>query len=75
MSTPAMTVFRPCKAFHAEHDNGDHFLITYDYAAGRKGRYTVLVWRVGKMARIIGRELPLGFAKRIVNYFPQHPHY
>jgi hypothetical protein len=62
---------RPCKAFHDEHDNGDHFLIAYDYASGRKNRYTTLVWRVGKKAKIIGRELTLGESKTIVKNYPR----
>ena len=64
---------KACKAFHDEHSNGDHFLIAYDYASGRKNRYTVLVWRVGKFAKIIGRELPLGFARQVVNHYPKRP--
>lgn len=60
-----------CKAFHTEHDNGDHFLIAYDYASGRKNRYTTLVWRVGETARIIGRELTLGQSKQIVKHYPK----
>jgi hypothetical protein len=62
-----------CKAFHEEHDNGNHFLIAYDYNAGRRNRYTVLVWRVGKTAKIIGRELPLGQAKKVVAIYPKRP--
>lgn len=60
-----------CKAYHASHDNGDHFLVAYDYNAGRKNRYTVFVWRVGRTAKIIGRELTLGHAKRIVAAYPK----
>jgi hypothetical protein len=60
-------------AYHDGHDNGDHFLIAYDHAAGTKNRFTVFVWRVGRTAKIIGRELPLGLAKKIVNAYPKRP--
>lgn len=54
------------KAFVTAHFNGNHFAIVYDTASGRKNRYTVLQWRVGKQAKVIGRELPLGYAKKLV---------
>lgn len=68
-----MTKTKPkrCKAFHITHDNGNHFLIVYDYAAGCRNRYTTLVWRVGKTAKIIGRELTLAHSERIVSVYPK----
>lgn len=63
-----------CKvAYYDCHDNGNHFLVVYDHMAGRKDRYTVFVWRVGKTAKIIGRELPLDHARRIVDAYPKKP--
>lgn len=62
---------KPCKAFHTENANGDHFLIAYDYNSGRRHRYTTFVWRVGRRARIIGRELTLGHSKKIVAAWPK----
>lgn len=65
---------KKCKAaYYDSHDNGDHFAVVYDHAAGRQGRYTVFVWRVGKTAKIIGRELDLPFAKKIVDAYPKKP--
>jgi hypothetical protein len=61
--------FQKAKSFRSSHDNGDHFIITYDYAAGKKNRYTVIVWKLGK-AKIIGQELQLGFAKKVVACYP-----
>jgi hypothetical protein len=61
--------FQKAKSFRLSHDNGDHFIITYDYAAGMKNRYTVIVWRSGNNAKIIGRELPIGLAKKIVDCY------
>lgn len=61
------------ESFHTAHDNGDHFLVAYDHAAGRKNRYTVFVWRVGRMARIIGREITLGHAMEIIAAWPKRP--
>lgn len=60
-------------AFTTGHRNGDHFAIVYDENSGHKGRYTVFVWRVGKTAKIIGRELDLKFAKQIVKFYPKKP--
>ena len=65
------STFRPAKTFRCTHDNGDHFLVSHDYAAGKKNRYTVLVWRVGRTAKIIGRELSLGHAKLVVEHWPK----
>ena len=44
------------------------YLIVTDPMSGRRGRYTVhMLSLVGfKSARVIGRELPLGHARRIV---------
>jgi hypothetical protein len=67
-------MLRKCKAaYHAAHDNGDHFAVVYDHAAGRPDRYTIFVWRIGKTAKIIGREIDLAFAKEIVNNYPKRP--
>ena len=60
------TKLKKCKAFHVEHSNGDHFLIAKDYMSGHKNRYTVFKWRVGKTVKIIGRELHLGWAKKVI---------
>lgn len=60
--------FKPAKSYRAVADNGTQFLITYDYAAGKRGRYTTLKWKSGKTADIIGRELPLGHSKRICGH-------
>ncbi len=57
--------FKSAKSYRAVTDNGTHFLITYDYGAGCRGRYTTLKWRLGKKATIIGRELTLGYSKRL----------
>ena len=54
------------KSFKFIADNGDNYLITYDHTAGVKNRYTVLLWRSGRKATIIGKELPLGFSKKLV---------
>lgn len=49
-------------------DVGSYVLIVPDNASGRENRYTV--YRIppstGRYIRVIGRELPLGFAKKIV---------
>jgi hypothetical protein len=58
--------FKRCKSFWFTADNGDHYLIAYDYAAGRRNRYTTIVYRVGRTARIIGRELTFGYSKTLV---------
>lgn len=57
--------FKSAKSYRAVADNGTYFLITYDYASGKRGRYTTLKWRSGKTASILGRELPLGHSKRL----------
>jgi hypothetical protein len=54
------------RAFRYTNTNGDHFLIVYDYAAGKRNRYTLFVWRTGKTAQILGREIRLGEAKEII---------
>ena len=44
------------------------YAVLYDYAAGRQGRYTVLVLNVGNPVTI-GRELPLTDVRRLIaNY-------
>lgn len=57
--------FKIAKSYRAVTDSGTHFLITYDYAAGKRNRYTTLKWKSGKKADIIGRELPLRHSKSI----------
>lgn len=64
-------MIKKCQAYHTAHRNGNHFLIARDYYSGRPRRYTVLVWRVGRKAKIIGRELTLGWCKRIINAYPK----
>lgn len=59
------------KSFTTAHDNGNHFVAVYDHAAGVSNRYTVFVWRVGKTAKIIGREIDLVLAKKIIKYYPK----
>lgn len=59
------------KADTTASDDGRHYAIVYDHNAGRPDRYTVLVWDLGiykngNLARVIGRELPLGLARDIV---------
>jgi hypothetical protein len=62
--------WKEVKAFVDGHDNGDHFAVVHDTASGRDNRYTVLVWRVGKKATIIGREVTLRHAKQIIKAHP-----
>lgn len=45
-----------------------NYLITYDYMAGRKNRYMVLVL-TGEDPLLVGQELPLGFSKKLVERF------
>jgi hypothetical protein len=61
-------------AYTTSHNNGDHFAAVYDNAAGSPFRYTVFVWRVGKKATIIGREIPLSLAKKIIKIYPKKLH-
>lgn len=62
-----LTKFRKTLAFTTSHYNGNHFVIVMDNAAGRKGRYTTLMWRTGERAKIIGRELTLNHSKQIID--------
>ncbi len=57
--------FKRAKSYRAVANDGTHFLITYDYMAGKRNRYTTLKWRLGKKADIIGRELTLGYSKKL----------
>jgi len=57
---------RLAKAWTVEFDNGDHFAVVLDLNSGRDGVYTVLKWRVGKTASVIGRELPLVDVKKML---------
>jgi hypothetical protein len=61
------------KSLTTAHDNGDHFAAVYDHAAGRPNVYTVFVWRNGKKAKIIGREIDLDLAKKIIRFYPKKP--
>ena len=74
MMKPKRSRLERCKkAFHTAHDNGDHFLVAYDHAAGRDNRYTVFVWRVGRIAKIIGREIDLPLAREIIAAYQKKP--
>lgn len=58
--------FKNAKSFRAIADDGTHYLITYDYAAGKRDRYTTLQWSsVTQVAKVIGRECPLGVSKKL----------
>ena len=72
MRRPDELEMKPCIAFHMEHSNGDHFLIAKDYFSGRN-RFTTFVWRVGRNAKIIGRELTLAESRQIVDAYPMKP--
>lgn len=43
-----------------------HYLISYDYGSGKKQRYTVIVIDVDDKTEVIGRELPLGYSKKVI---------
>lgn len=51
--------------------DGSYAVIIPDHAAGRRGRYTVYlftshpVWTQWQAVKIIGRELPLTFARKV----------
>jgi len=59
------------KSFVTSHDNGNHFAVIHDLCAGRSNVYTVFVWRVGKTAKIIGKELDLKLATKIIKCYPK----
>ena len=68
-----MDKMKRCKAFLIEHQNGNNFIIIYDYNSGKQNRYTTLVWRVGRTGKVIGRELTLGHSRQIVAVYPKKP--
>lgn len=65
-----MDKYDTVKSFTTGHDNGDHFAVVHDTESGKTNVYTVFVWRGGKTAKIIGREVPLDFAKKIIQCYP-----
>lgn len=44
------------------------YLISYDYASGRKDRYTVMILNSGDPV-IIGRELLLSSVRKLITYY------
>lgn len=47
---------------------GHYYLIVPDHAAGHRGRYTVykIPGSPSGLTKVVGRELPLGYARRLV---------
>ena len=58
--------FKRAKTFRMLAPNGDKYVVTYNYGSGRRNRYDVLLYRIGKSARVIGRELTLGYIKELI---------
>ena len=69
--TVKMKSLIPTQSFTIAHTNGNHFAVVHDLNAGKSGTYTVFVWRVGKKAKIIGREINLSLASKIIEYYPK----
>jgi hypothetical protein len=65
-----MAKFKQVKSFTTAHDNGNHFAAVHDTSAGNPNVYTVFVWKSGKAAKIIGREIPLDLAEKIIQHYP-----
>lgn len=56
-------------SYVTSHNNGNHFAMVQDIYSGRSGVFTVFVWRVGKTAKIIGRELDFLESRRIIEEY------
>lgn len=69
-----MLKVKPAKAFRFEGSSHTHYITVYDYASGKKNRYTTIAFRtstehIGYDAFVIGLELPLDHSIKIVKEY------
>jgi len=64
------TLVRKCRAFKADLDNGYRVAIV-SAVSGRRDRFNVIAWGNTARAWVVGREITLGHAKRLVAVYAE----